>query len=63
MPAAVARTSTVALANAALPFVQALAGKGTQIALEEDPHLAAGLNAAGGKIIHPVVRAALADFI
>lgn len=50
MPGAVARTSTQALNNATLPFVIALAQKGTHCALEEDPHLLAGLNVAGGVI-------------
>lgn len=50
MPGAVARTSTQALNNATLPFVIALAQKGTRRALEEDPHLLAGLNVAGGVI-------------
>ncbi len=48
MPGAVARTSTQALNNATLPFVMALAQKGTRRALEEDPHLLAGLNVARG---------------
>jgi alanine dehydrogenase len=46
----VARTSTQALNNATLPFVVALAQKGTRRALEEDPHLLAGLNVAGGVV-------------
>lgn len=50
MPGAVARTSTQALNNATLPFVIALAQKGTHRALEEDPHLLVGLNVAGGVI-------------
>ncbi|MFV9654924.1 alanine dehydrogenase [Pseudomonas sp. NY15366] len=50
MPGAVARTSTLALNNATLPFVVALAQKGTRRALEEDPHLLAGLNVARGGI-------------
>ncbi|MCX4193175.1 alanine dehydrogenase [Methylophaga sp. OBS1] len=44
MPGAVARTSTFALTNATLPFVLALANKGVNNALKEDPHLLAGLN-------------------
>jgi alanine dehydrogenase len=44
MPGAVARTSTFALTNATLPFVLALANKGVEKALKEDPHLLAGLN-------------------
>lgn len=50
MPGAVALTSTLALNNATLPFVIALAGKGTRRALEDDPHLLAGLNVARGTI-------------
>jgi alanine dehydrogenase len=50
MPGAVARTSTLALNNATLPFVIALAEKGTRRALEEDPHLCNGLNVAKGVI-------------
>jgi alanine dehydrogenase len=50
MPGAVARTSTLALNNATLPFVIALAEKGTRRALEEDPHLLNGLNVAAGAI-------------
>ncbi|MBV9654833.1 MAG: alanine dehydrogenase [Acetobacteraceae bacterium] len=55
MPGAVARTSTVALTNATLPFVQALAGKGWRAALAADPHLLRGLNVAGGRITHEAV--------
>lgn len=50
MPGAVARTSTLALNNATLPFVIALAEKGVRRALEEDPHLCNGLNVAKGMI-------------
>jgi alanine dehydrogenase len=50
MPGAVARTSTLALNNATLPFVIALAGKGPRRALQEDPHLLKGLNVAKGMI-------------
>ena len=50
MPGAVARTSTLALNNATLPFVIALAEKGVRRALEEDAHLRNGLNVAQGAI-------------
>jgi alanine dehydrogenase len=60
MPGAVARTSTIALGNVTLPFVMKLAGQGAAAALAADPHLAAGLNIAGGKIRHPAVAEALA---
>jgi alanine dehydrogenase len=59
MPGAVARTSTFALNNATLPFVLDLADKGWRRALEEDPHLRAGLNIHGGRITHAAVAAAL----
>jgi alanine dehydrogenase len=55
MPAAVARTSTVALNNATLPFVLALAERGWRRALAEDPHLRDGLNICRGRVTHPAV--------
>ena len=55
MPGAVARTSTVALNNATLPFVQAIADRGWQGALSEDPHLRNGLNICRGRVTHPAV--------
>ena len=58
MPGAVARTSTLALNNATLPFVLALANKGWRTALSQDPHLLAGLNVCDGKITcEPVAEA------
>ena len=39
MPGAVARTSTFALNNATLPFILALADKGPEAAMTDDPHL------------------------
>ena len=59
MPGAVARTSAFALNNATLPFVLRLAKLGPQAAMAADPHLAAGLNVAGGKIRHAAVAEAL----
>ena len=55
MPGAVARTSTVALNNATLPFVQAIAGRGWQRALATDPHLSNGLNICRGRVTHAAV--------
>lgn len=55
MPGAVARTSTFALNNATLPFVLALADKGWRRALEDDPHLAQGLNVAHGKVTYEAI--------
>jgi alanine dehydrogenase len=59
MPGAVARTSTVALNNATLPFVLAIAQYGWRRALSEDLHLRAGLNVCRGRITHPAVARAL----
>jgi len=55
MPGAVARTSAVALNNATLPFVVAIADKGWRRALGDDPHLKNGLNVCRGRITHPAV--------
>jgi alanine dehydrogenase len=59
MPGAVARTSTFALNNATLPFVLRLADHGATAAMAADPHLAEGLNVAGGEIRHAAVAEAL----
>jgi len=59
MPGAVPRTSTLALTNATLPYVRALADLGWQAALRRDPGLAAGLNVHAGEITHEVVAKAL----
>jgi alanine dehydrogenase len=64
MPGAVARTSTFALNNATLPFVLALADKGYQKALSDDPHLLNGLNVHKGKLTNQSVAEALhMDFV
>ncbi len=59
MPGAVARTSAFALNNATLPFALKLANLGAERAMAADPHLAAGLNVAGGRIRHKAVAEAL----
>lgn len=59
MPGGVPRTSAVALNNATLPFVLALADKGVKRALAEDAHLRNGLNVHAGRITHAAVAAAL----
>ncbi|MGR7920794.1 alanine dehydrogenase [Zobellella denitrificans] len=58
MPGAVARTSTFALTNATLPFIQALANKGWRRALQDDEHLARGLNVHAGQVIYQAVAEA-----
>ena len=55
MPGGVARTSTFALTNATLPFVQALANKGYKQALKDDVHLLNGLNVHRGNITYKAV--------
>ncbi len=55
MPGAVSRTSAFALNNATLPFTLALANKGYKKALQDDPHLANGLNVYAGAITHEAV--------
>ncbi len=59
MPGAVARTSTMALNNATLPFALKLADMGADAAIAADRHLANGLNVSGGKIRHKAVAEAL----
>ncbi len=59
MPGAVARTSTIALGNATMPFMLALADKGWRQACEDDPHLLAGLNVHAGKLTYFAVGKAL----
>ena len=61
MPGGVPRTSAVALNNATLPYVLALADKGARRALAEDPHLRNGLNVHAGRITHAAVAAALGE--
>jgi len=59
MPGAVARTSTLALGNATLPFLLALADKGWKQACAEDANLLAGLNVHAGHLTYGAVGAAL----
>jgi alanine dehydrogenase len=63
MPGGVARTSTMALTHATLPFTVRLADLGLQ-ALVDDPHLCAGLNIHAGKVTcKPVAKALGYDFV
>ena len=59
MPGAVARTSTIALGNATMPFMLALADKGWREACSEDEHLLAGLNVHTGQLTYHAVGKAL----
>jgi alanine dehydrogenase len=55
MPGGVARTSTLALTNATLPFVLQLADKGYRKAMEDNKHLRNGLNIHRGKVTYEAV--------
>jgi alanine dehydrogenase len=59
MPGAVARSSTLALTNATMPHLLALADKGWRAACRDDPHLANGLNVHAGKLTYYAVGEAL----
>lgn len=59
MPGGVARTSTMALNNATLPFALALANKGAEQALLDDRHLLNGLNVYRGKVTYEAVSEVL----
>lgn len=59
MPGAVARTSTIALGNATMPFMLALADKGWRQACKDDAHLLAGLNVHAGQLTYFAVGKAL----
>lgn len=59
MPGAVARTATIALGNATMPFMLALADKGWKQACADDPHLLAGLNVHAGQLTYAAVGEAL----
>jgi alanine dehydrogenase len=58
MPAAVPRTSTVALTNATIPYALQIAAKGWVRACREDPALRKGLNVVEGTLTHPGVAEA-----
>jgi len=58
MPGAVPVTSTKALTNVTLPYVEAIANKGVARAIVEDAALAKGVNVVGGKITYEAVAQA-----
>jgi alanine dehydrogenase len=59
MPGAVARTSTIALGNATMPFMLDLANKGWRDACADNEHLLNGLNVHAGKLTYHAVGKAL----
>jgi alanine dehydrogenase len=58
MPGAVPITSTKALTNATLPYVEAIANHGLADAVARDPALARGVNVLGGKVTYEAVAEA-----
>ncbi|TAD90598.1 MAG: alanine dehydrogenase [Alphaproteobacteria bacterium] len=61
MPGAVARTSTLALTNATLPFVLDLASQGPRKAMANNRHLLQGLNVHAGAITYKAVADAVGE--
>ena len=58
MPGAVPITSTRALTNVTLPYVEALADHGISDAIRRDPELARGVNVFGGRVTYEAVAEA-----
>ena len=58
MPGAVPTTSTKALTNATLPYVEAIADQGLAEAVARDPALARGVNVVDGRITYEAVAEA-----
>ena len=58
MPGAVPITSTKALTNATLPYVEAIANRGLREAVASDPALAKGVNVIDGKLTYEAVAEA-----
>jgi alanine dehydrogenase len=58
MPGAVPHTSTYALTNVTLPYALAIADKGWQQAVKDDPALALGLNVHDGQVTYAAVAEA-----
>ena len=58
MPGAVAKTSTLALTNATLPYTVQLANKGWKRAMKENNELKLGANVINGKVVYPGVAEA-----
>ncbi|OIO68392.1 MAG: alanine dehydrogenase [Zetaproteobacteria bacterium CG1_02_53_45] len=63
LPAAVPQTSTSALTEATLPYIQTVAAHGVAGVLRDFPALARGINTLAGEIINPAVASTLAGKI
>ncbi len=55
MPGALAKTSTMALTNATLPYAVEIANKGWERAMKENPEIKLGANVVKGKITYQAV--------
>ena len=55
MPGAVAKTSTIALTNATLPYAVHIANKGWRRAMRENPEIKLGANVMNGKVTYQAV--------
>ncbi|GAB6909566.1 hypothetical protein JCM12296A_54110 [Desulfosarcina cetonica] len=58
MPGAVAKTSTLALTNATIPYAVEIADKGWKRAMRENPEIGKGANVVNGKITYKAVAEA-----
>lgn len=58
MPAAVAKTSTMALTNATLPYAVEIANKGWKTAMLENPEIKKGANVLDGKVTYQAIAEA-----
>jgi alanine dehydrogenase len=58
MPGAVAKTSTIALTNATLPYAVQIANKGWRRAMLENPDIKLGANVMNGKVTYKAVAEA-----
>ena len=62
MPGAYPRTSTLALTNATLPYIKAIANAGVEKAISEDPAIKCAANTYHGKILHQGVAEAFGRY-
>jgi len=58
MPGAVAKTSTLALTNATLPYAVQIANKGWKKAIQENEEIRLGANVIDGKVTYQAVAEA-----
>ena len=58
MPGAVAKTSTLALTNATLPYAVEIANNGWEVAMRENPEIKRGANVIKGKVTYKAVAEA-----